>query len=98
MTNTKLRPAVKYHGGKYYQARKNIIPRLPAHERYVEPYAGGLNVLLQKPRTREEIAGDLHARLIGFYRVLTGRTAALMARLDRLEYRAETFDWACRDA
>jgi DNA adenine methylase len=90
-----MRPAVKYHGGKYYQARR-IIGFLPAHERYVEPYAGGLNVLLNKPRVTVEIAGDLDAGLIGLYRVLVGRTGELMDRLRTIEYRAETFDWACQ--
>jgi DNA adenine methylase len=92
----KLRPAVKWHGGKFYIARR-FARLFPAHERYVEPYAGGLNVLLNKPRAAAEFAGDLDAELMGFYRVLAGRTGELMGRLDALEYRAETFDWACRD-
>src|SRR5262245_11767302 len=97
MTTTKLRSAVKWHGGKNYLARRIIALLLP-HARYVEPFAGGLSVLLNKPRARGEIAGDLDAGLVGFYRVLEGRTAELMARLDSLEYLAETFDWACQDA
>jgi DNA adenine methylase len=95
MTTTKLRPAVKWHGGKNYLARR-IVGLLPPHERYVEPYAGGLSVLLNKPPVPVEVAGDLDVGLIGFYRVLTARTAELMDRLDALEYRAETFEWASR--
>lgn len=95
-TTAKLRPAVKWHGGKAYLAR-SIIRLLPDHERYVEPYAGGLSVLLNKRRSPVEVAGDLNAALIEFYRVLADRTGELMTRLANLEYRAETFAWSCED-
>lgn len=35
-----------------------IIKRLPPHHGYVEPFAGGLNVLLRKPVERYEVAND----------------------------------------
>ena len=89
----KLRPAVKWHGGKHYLARR-IISRLPGHRVYVEPFAGGLSVLLNKVPAAVEIAGDLNPGLVGFYLVLRDRTEELMARLDSLEYDAETFAWS----
>src|SRR5262249_53588545 len=57
------RPAVKWHGGKHYLARR-ILARLPAHRRYVEPFAGGLSVLLNKRPASVEVAADLHPGLI----------------------------------
>jgi DNA adenine methylase len=88
-----LRPAFKYHGGKSYVG-KWIIPRLPDHETYVEPYAGGLNVLLNKPPCPVEVAGDLDAGLIGFYEVLRDRTEELLERIEPVQYSRATFDWA----
>jgi DNA adenine methylase len=89
----KVRPPIKSHGGKHYLARR-IISRLPSHQVYVEPYAGGLAVMLNKLPAPVEIASDLHPGLIGFYRVLRDRTEELMARLISLEYSAQTFAWS----
>lgn len=88
-----LRPATKTPGGKRYLARR-IIARLPAHGRYCEPYAGGLSVLLNKHRAAHEVAGDLDAGLIGFYRVLVGNIAELQGRLACFTYSSESFAWA----
>ena len=35
-----IRPPVKWHGGKYYLA-KRIVERFPPHHAYVEPYGDG---------------------------------------------------------
>ena len=42
-----LTPPLKYHGGKHYLPDW-IIDHMPRHLHYVEPYAGGLAVLLAK--------------------------------------------------
>jgi DNA adenine methylase len=89
-----MRPALKYHGGKAYQA-KRIVSMLPAHDVYVEPFAGGLNVLLNKRRARTEVAGDLNADLIQFYICLRDNPGALIARLSEIPYARESFEDAC---
>lgn len=61
---------LKYHGGKSYQA-KTLISLMPEHLHYVEPYCGGLAVLLQKnPTGVSEVANDIHGGLTNFFRVL----------------------------
>jgi DNA adenine methylase len=92
----KLRPVIKYHGEKYYVAR-HIAPRLPPHEVYCEPCAGGLNVLLQKEFAPVEIAGDIDQGLINLYRTLQDRTEELMDRLGSVEYTRENFTWSLDD-
>ena len=42
-----LAKPLKWHGGKAYLAKK-IIELMPPHLHYVEPYGGGLQVLLAK--------------------------------------------------
>jgi DNA adenine methylase len=93
----KIRPAVKWHGGKTYLARR-IIERLPRHRAYVEPFAGGLSVLLNKAPSEVEVVNDLNAGLIGFYRVLRDRTEEFTAQVNVLEYNAETFSRAIQSA
>ena len=58
-----------YFGGKTSHAAR-IVPLLPAHDHYVEPFAGSLAVLLAKPRSKMETVNDLDGDLITFWRVL----------------------------
>ena len=69
-----LTPPLKWHGGKHYLAQR-IIDLMPAHTHYVEPYAGGLSVLLRKcPDGVSEVANDLNGELSNFWRVLATPT------------------------
>ena len=76
---------LKWWGGKHYLA-KRIIALMPRHLHYVEPFAGGLAVLLEKnpfetshywgekgyEQGISEVANDIHQELINFWRVLQG--------------------------
>ena len=74
---------LKWWGGKHYLA-KQIIARMPPHLHYVEAYAGGLAVLLEKEPLEKslfwgdacyhqgtsEVVNDIHRELTNFWRVL----------------------------
>lgn len=65
-----LTPPLKWHGGKHYLAKK-IIALMPPHLHYVEPFAGGLAVLLAKdPEGVSEVVNDIDGDLSNFWRVL----------------------------
>ena len=67
---TSLTPPLKWAGGKRYLS-DHIIERFPPHTHYVEPYAGGLAVLLKrKPGGHSEVVNDLDGRLTNFWKVL----------------------------
>lgn len=68
----KLRPPLKTFGGKAYLARR-IVDRFDDHHVYCEPFAGGLNVLLNRPPALREVAADLNGMLIHFWRTLQDR-------------------------
>jgi len=73
---------LKWHGGKYYLAKK-IIALMPPHTHYVEPYAGGLAVLLAKdPNGISEVVNDINGQLINFWRVL--RDSEQFAKFERI--------------
>ncbi len=84
---------IKTYGGKWYLARR-IIQRLPDHDNFVEPFAGGLSVLLNKRPAVVEVANDRDPALINFYRLLKDRTGEFLERVMALEYNQATFDWS----
>lgn len=81
--STKLRQPLKWWGGKHFLADR-IIDLMPPHLHYVEPFGGGLAVLLNKdpfdPRHQfgstnlemgtSEVVNDQHGSLQNFWHVL----------------------------
>lgn len=61
---------------------KHLLPLIPEHTCYVEPFAGGLAVLLAKPRSPVEVLNDMHGDLITFYRCVRFHTEPLLAELE----------------
>lgn len=71
-TLSRISPPLKWHGGKHYLAAR-IVAMMPEHTHYVEPFAGGLSVLLAKdPEGVSEVVNDLDGQLTNFWRVLRG--------------------------
>lgn len=85
-------PPMAYYGGKTRLAQR-IAGLLPAHEHYVEPFAGSLAVLLAKRPSRMETVNDLDHLLMTFWRVLRDRPqelarACALTPHSRAEHRA----------
>jgi DNA adenine methylase len=57
-----------YIGGKNRLATK-IISMLPEHTTYVEPFAGGAQVLFHKQPSNVEVLNDLDYDIVNFFRV-----------------------------
>jgi len=87
-----LTTPLKWHGGKYYLARR-IVSLMPPHVHYVEPFAGGLSVLLAKsPDGVSEVANDLDGRLANFWRTLADPT-----RFDRFRRTVQAVPFSERE-
>lgn len=62
----KLKTPIAYYGGKQTML-KHILPLIPAHESYCEPFCGGAAVLFAKKPVASEIINDLNGELVNFY-------------------------------
>jgi DNA adenine methylase len=57
-----------YVGGKNRLASR-IIALLPEHTAYVEPFAGGAQVLFHKTPSKVEVLNDLNGEIVNFFRI-----------------------------
>lgn len=78
-TDSKLFPVFKWGGGKR-QLLEAIIPRIPQHTRYYEPFIGGAAVLLALKPTNAVI-NDFNKELMNTYLVIKENPEALIDSL-----------------
>lgn len=71
-----MKPVISYYGGKQRMAH-HIVPLIPKHTVYVEPYCGGATILFAKPwpdvsntHHYREVINDHDEKLINFYHQL----------------------------
>lgn len=87
--NKPIKPAFPYPGGKS-RLLKHLLPLVPEHCVYIEPFAGGLAMLLAKPRSKVEVINDANRELVTFYRYMRAHPDALLGELDKcLQSRAD---------
>jgi DNA adenine methylase len=87
----KIRPPVKWHGGKNYLARR-IIDHFPAHRIYLEPFGGAASVLLNKPPVDVEAYNDLDLRITRLFRVLQSQGPQFVERVQFIPYSQKEFE------
>jgi len=72
----KIKTPITYYGGKQ-QMLRHILPLIPNHNLYCEPFCGGAAVYWSKPPSKVEVINDINDELINFYLVLQTRFTAL---------------------
>lgn len=78
MKNT-LKTPISYYGGKQKLVAK-ILPLIPEHRMYCEPFVGGGAVFFGKQPSHIEVINDTNKELINFYHILQNK----FVELDRM--------------
>lgn len=81
-SKTKMSTPIKYYGGKTKMVR-HILPLIPEHEIYIEPFFGGGAVYFAKERVKCEVINDVNMNVVNFYQVLKHDYFALAKRLQK---------------
>lgn len=66
LLSNKMRTPITYYGGKQRIAGE-ILPMIPAHKLYCEPFFGGGAVFFRKPKAGIEVINDHDNNLVNFY-------------------------------
>lgn len=90
-----MKGPLSYVGGKNRIAN-DIIKLFPEHSTYVEPFAGGAQILFRKPRSEVEVLNDLDGELVNFYRVCQVHHEELLRCLRYLLLSRKWFDLIAR--
>jgi DNA adenine methylase len=64
-----MKPPISYYGGKQKLA-STIVPLIPQHNLYCEPFFGGGAIFFTKERSNVEVINDTNSKLINFYRLI----------------------------
>lgn len=75
------RSPIKWVGGKS-RLRNQIVPLIPDHDCYVEPFGGAGWILFHKPKSKVEVFNDLDGELINFFRVVKDQPEELLASFE----------------
>lgn len=83
-TETKrVKPILRWPGGKS-RLLKTLLPMFPPHVCYVEPFAGGLAVLLAKERSPREVINDINHDIVALYMSVQNHLPEVMRQVDQL--------------
>ena len=87
---------------KYPGAKNRIAPwiceYIPKHKVYLEPFAGSLAVLLNKPRSHIETVNDLHGEVVNFFKVLRDNSEELIKLISLTPYSRTEYDLSYQES
>ena len=90
------RSPIQWYGGKGHMQAK-LLPLLPAHREYIEPYFGGGSIFFAKAPALVETINDLDSAVMGFFRVLRDQPEEFLRLAQLTPYSRELYN-ECRAA
>lgn len=87
---TQIKTPISYYGGKQSML-KVILPLIPSHSTYVEPFFGGGAVFWAKDKTDAEVINDYNGMVVNFYQQLKTNYKALKQKIDATPYSREVY-------
>jgi DNA adenine methylase len=81
---------IKWQGGKA-RLRRIILPRIPEHICYVEPFFGAGWVFFAKPKSKVEVIADVNTELMNFFSVVKSDVEGFLQQFDWTLYSREEF-------
>ncbi len=98
-TQKQLKTPISYYGGKQSML-KHILPLIPEHKIYVEPFFGGGAVYWAKQAGRCEVINDANGNIVNFYEVLKHDFFSLREKIEatlhsRLTYKSAMVIYDC---
>jgi DNA adenine methylase len=88
-----LKTPISYYGGKQSML-KHILPLIPEHKVYVEPFFGGGAVFWGKNPSEVEVVNDLNGNVVNFYRELKENYDELKLLIDCTPYSRDVYKQA----
>lgn len=76
----KLKTPITYYGGKSLMVR-HILPIIPTHSLYCEPFFGGGAIFFAKEKSKVEVINDINRFVINFYIQVKTNFDALQGRI-----------------
>lgn len=76
-----MKTPISYYGGKQ-QLTSTILPLIPIHHTYNEPFFGGGAIFFAKEPSKVECINDINKNVINFYKVAKRQFKSLQAEID----------------
>ena len=85
-----LKTPISYYGGKQNML-KHILPLVPEHKIYIEPFFGGGSLYRAKEPAKCEVINDVNMNLVNFYQVLKNKGKQLETKIKDTLHSRETY-------
>ncbi len=85
-----MKTPITYYGGKQ-TLLKYLLPLIPSHKLYCEPFFGGGAVFFAKPKSDVEVINDINGEVINFFKVIKTKFPELQKEIQSTLHSRELY-------